>query len=115
MKLVMAIFAVLLAATFAEAGEQAPGKEGEEYVRVEVKGRLATGVVAIGGETTGTTITAGTITWDLDFGDKKDLAAQAEKLDGQRVVVTGLARQVPGVTRGPRIIIRVETLKPAGK
>lgn len=99
-----------LAAGFAEPGSQ-PGKEPGSYVKVEIKGKLATGVVAIGGETTGTTITAGDITWDLDFGENKELAVQAEKLDGKTVVVTGTARQVRGVTRGPRIVVTVATLK----
>lgn len=104
----------MLTGAFAEPTGQS-GKEPGSYVKVEIKGRLATGVVAIGGETTGTTITAGDITWDLDFGENKDLASLAEKHDGKTVVVTGTARQVKGVTRGPRIVVTVATLKPADR
>ncbi len=104
----------LLATGLAEPGDQS-GKQEGSYVKVEIRGKLSTGVVAIGGETTGTTITAGEITWDLDFGDNKDLASLAEKHDGKMVVVTGTARQVKGVTRGPRIVVTVATLKPADR
>lgn len=104
----------LLTAGIAGAGDPS-GMEPSSYIKVEIKGKLATGVVAIGGETTGTTITAGEITWDLDFGENKDLASLAEKHDGKTVVVTGTARQVKGVTRGPRIVVTVATLKPADR
>ena len=40
----------------------------EDSIRVTVVGTLRTGIIAIGGETTGTTITAKGITWELEFG-----------------------------------------------
>ncbi|MCA9070409.1 MAG: hypothetical protein KDA84_15865 [Planctomycetaceae bacterium] len=40
----------------------------QDSISVKVIGTLKAGIVAIGGETTGTTITAKNITWELDFG-----------------------------------------------
>jgi len=82
-------------------------------IKVEIKGKLATGIVAIGGETTGTTITAQGATWDLDLGKDESLHRLAEQLNGKMVQVTGTARVVKGVERGPRTIVSVATLRPA--
>jgi len=37
-----------------------------------------------GGETTGTVITFGKTTWELDLGDNEKLRAKVEKLDGKK-------------------------------
>ena len=57
--------------------------------KVEMKGTLRTGIVAIGGETTGTIIETKEGKYELDFGTDKDLRKKAEELNGQMVVVTG--------------------------
>lgn len=88
-------------------------KAGDDYIRVEVRGRLQHGVVAIGGETTGTTITARGITWELDLKGKADLAKIAEKLDGRAVVVAGALDVKKGVEIRQRWIVTVTGLKAA--
>ena len=90
-----------------------PAAEEESYIDVEIKGTLETGIMAIGGETTGTIIRVGKVTWELDLGGKKDLAELAAKLDKQQVVVTGRYQQKPGVEIKVRHIVTVKTLKGA--
>lgn len=58
----------VLGAVMIEADE----KE-ESYIQVEIKGTLETGIVAIGGETTGTIINVGKVTWELDMAGNQDL------------------------------------------
>jgi hypothetical protein len=85
----------------------------ENYIKVEVKGTLQTGVVAIGGETTGILVKTNDGTLELELGKDKDLRAAAEKLNGQPVLVTGTLTLKRGVERGMRAIVTVATLKPA--
>lgn len=85
----------------------------EAPVKVEVTGTLETGIVAIGGETTGTVIRAGNVTWELDLSGDPKLAAQAEKLNKMRVVVTGSYSKKKGVEIPERHIVKVKTLKSA--
>ncbi|MBI1902380.1 MAG: hypothetical protein HYS13_14865 [Planctomycetia bacterium] len=103
------VAAVLAAAPFASAED----KVEEEYIRVEVKGVLQTGIFAIGGETTGVIIKAGKVTWELDLAGDKELIALAEKLDKKTVVVTGDYTQKQGVEVRVRHIVKVKTLKEA--
>ena len=88
-------------------------EDGEAYIDVEIKGKLETGIKAIGGETTGTIIRVDKIVWELDLGGNKELMAVAEKLDTQPVVVTGRYQQKPGVEIRVRHIVTVKTLKAA--
>jgi hypothetical protein len=83
----------------------------EESITVAVVGTLRTGVVAIGGETTGTTVTANGIMWELDFGKNVSLRAAAEKLDGKLVTVTGMLERRAGVEIKERWIVVVTSLK----
>lgn len=85
----------------------------ESYIQVEIKGTLETGIAAIGGETTGTIIKVGKVTWELDLGGNKQLIALAEKLDKQPVIVTGRYQQKAGVEIPVRHIVTVKTLKGA--
>ena len=98
----------VLGAVMIEADE----KE-ESYIKVEIKGTLETGIVAIGGETTGTIIKVGKVTWELDLGGNQDLLELAGKLNKQPVVVTGRYQQKPGVEIPVRHIVTVKTLKGA--
>jgi hypothetical protein len=75
---------------------------------------LKTGVMAIGGESTGTTITSRGVTWELELGNDEARQQLARSLDGQLVRVRGSLRRVDGVERGPRWIVAVERLKKAG-
>jgi hypothetical protein len=83
----------------------------EESIQVTVIGKLQTGVVAIGGETTGTTITARDITWELEFGKNDELRKAADKWNGQQVTVTGSLERRAGVEVKQRWIVTVSSLK----
>jgi hypothetical protein len=85
----------------------------EESITVTVVGTLRTGLVAIGGETTGTTVTAKGISWELDFGQHAELRAAAEKLNGKPVTVSGTLERRPGVEIKERWIVKVTSLKGA--
>jgi hypothetical protein len=106
---------VAVVAATGRAQEKEPAKKEKEagnYVKVEAKGKLATGIMAIGGETTGNTITTDAGTFELEL-DKK-LQGQADKLARKNVIVTGtlyLKKRVTGT--GARSIIKVTTLKEA--
>jgi len=90
-------------------------EEAEEYVQVEVQGKLETGIAAIGGETTGTIIKANNIVWELDLGGKKELTELAEKLNKQAVVVSGRYTKKKGVEIPERHIVVVKSLRAAAK
>jgi hypothetical protein len=84
-----------------------------EYIQVNIRGRIRLGVVAIGGETTGTTITSRGITWDLDLGRSSELRRAAERLSGSTVLVSGSLSSRRGVELPSRWIVRVESLRRA--
>ena len=85
----------------------------DKTLELKVRGTLTHGVVAIGGETTGTTIRFGQTTWDLDLRRKKTFDSVAEKLNGKRVVVTGALAIQQGIETGNRTILTVDSLKSA--
>jgi len=87
------------------------GKEGPK--KVEVKGTLRTGVVAIGGETTGTVIDTKAGRYELELGKDKALRAKARRLDGTPVVVAGTLEVRKGIEVRQRKIITVTSLKGA--
>jgi hypothetical protein len=90
-----------------------PAKDTGSYVKVEICGILRHGVMAIGGETTGTTITAGSITWELDLSVRKPLRKLAERLNGAMAVVRGTLEKRRGVEIKDRWIVKVRSLKKA--
>ncbi len=78
---------------------------------VTLEGTLRTGLVAIGGETTGTRIDTAGGRFELEFGKDKGLRQKAEQLDGKRVVVIGTLEIRQGAEiPEPRIVI-VTSLK----
>lgn len=83
---------------------------GGSYVKVEVRGKLKTGIFAIGGETTGTIITAGNITWELDLGRNAKLLALAKKYNGKTATVHGTLTFKRGVERKSRWIVKVRSI-----
>lgn len=85
----------------------------EESITVTVVGTLRTGIFAIGGETTGTTITAKGITWELDFGDQAKFRRMAESLNEKQVVVRGSLERRSGVEIKQRWIVHVSDLEAA--
>jgi hypothetical protein len=86
--------------------------DGDESITVKVVGTLQTGIIAIGGETTGATITAQGITWELDFGNSP-LRKTADTLDGKKAVVQGRLERRKGVEIRERWIVTVTDLKAA--
>jgi len=85
----------------------------DESISVTVVGTLRTGIVVIGGETTGTTITAKGVTWELELGKDAELRKTAEKLDGKKVTVRGTLERRPGVEIKKRWIVTVTDLQAA--
>src|SRR5262245_34021973 len=114
-RLIMALVigAVVLSAPAAAQDKDKPAKKDDTYVKIEAKGKLETGVMAIGGETTGVVIRTSAGSFELDL-DKKQ-REQGDKLNGKVVVITGTLYTKKGVTRGVRTIVKVETLKEAKK
>jgi hypothetical protein len=81
-----------------------------EAKKVEMTGTLKTGIVAIGGETTGTIIETKKGTYELDFGDNKELRKKAASLNGKKVSIEGTLTVRPGVEIKERRIIKVTVL-----
>lgn len=94
-------------------GQAGDPKKDDSYVKVEARGKLQTGIMAPGGETTGTILRTDTVTLELDLGKDKDLAAQVDKLKNQTVLVTGTLQVRKGVAVKTRWIVQVATLKAA--
>jgi hypothetical protein len=99
---------VLMAA--GRPGADAPAKDQDDSIEVKVRGTLRAGMVAIGAETTGFTISARGVTWELDFGKNTALKNQAEGLHGKTVIVTGTLEARPGVEIATRSIVTVDSL-----
>jgi len=78
-------------------------------VSVEFCGRLRHGVVAIGGECTGTNISFNRIIWELQLHNDADRKF-AEQHHKKTVVVTGSLRKVSGIETKDRWIIDVKKL-----
>jgi len=75
-------------------------------------GKLTTGMMAIGGETTGIIISDGKTTYELDIKDA-GLRAKADQLNGKQATVQGTLTVKAGVEIAQRRIIAVETLEAA--
>jgi hypothetical protein len=88
----------------------AAGAEGR--IDVTIHGVVKHGVVAIGAETTGTTISANGVTWDLELKGRQ--AEAAAQLDGRMAIVTGRLEPRRGVERRERYVVIVTSIKPAG-
>lgn len=92
-------------------GKPIEGANDTEFIEVKIRGKLTHGVMAIGGETTGTTITANDITWELDLSADRKLQESAETMNEKIVTVTGKMTVKQGVERGTRYIVKVNSLK----
>ena len=86
-------------------------KSSEDAVTVKVVGKLRTGLVAIGGETTGAAVQSKGINWELDFTKNGELKKTAEQLNGQRVTVEGSLEHRTGVEVNDRWTITVTKLE----
>jgi hypothetical protein len=87
--------------------------DSQDYIKVEIKGTLSTGVMAIGAETTGTVIQSGEVRWELDFGSDEELRRSAAKLNKKKAIVTGIYERRRGVEIRERHVVKVSALKPA--
>lgn len=103
-------FAWVALACFVGLQAVAADKEGK---KVDLKGKLRTGIVAIGGETTGTIIETKDGTFELDFGKDKELRQKADKLNGDTVQVEGTLTVRKGVEVKERKIVAVSKLEEA--
>jgi hypothetical protein len=112
---VAVVVVVLALSSWLVVRSQAGGdaQKEETYVKVEVKGKLQTGIMAPGGETTGVIVQTDTLTLELDLGKSKDLKATADKLKNQVVVATGTLTMRKGVAVKTRLIVTVTDLKAA--
>jgi hypothetical protein len=92
-------------------------KGDDNFVKATVTGEVKTGVAAPGGQTTGVTITAGGVTWELDAGKNKDAAAALEKLNGKKAVVVGTVEVVKPMAAPPRprTVVTVTEVKSVDK
>jgi hypothetical protein len=77
---------------------------------VALQGTLRTGIVAIGGETTGVILQTPGATYELDLGNNPALLQAAEALNGQTVNVTGSLTVQHGVEIPERTIVHVDSL-----
>ena len=91
-----------------------PAAGGQQFVKVDIQGLLNARVVAIGGETTGITITANGVTLELDFPTNRNLRRVAQQLHGKTVRVQGDLTIRRGVTIRRRTIVNVSALSAAG-
>ena len=109
MRLALAAVAIL-PVVLAAAWPSPPAPSGD-YIKVEMRGRLRTGIMAIGGETTGVVITSRGASWELDLEGLSDGVARSRSLDGRTVVVKGSLEMRPGVERRERAIVTVTSLE----
>lgn len=82
-----------------------------QSIDVTVHGTLKTGVMAIGAETTGVTITSSAATWELDL-DGQQLKV-ATKLNGRKAIISGRLRHAGGVEIKNRWVVKVRSIKGA--
>jgi len=98
------------------ADKPLPGKEDVGgKIEVDMIGVVRAGVMAIGGESTGTTITALGFTWELDLQGNEEHARLAEKSNGKELAVQGTLTVKQGVERGRRVIVVVKKMTPVTK
>lgn len=93
------------------SGSLAAAPQGDRsYIKVQIKGQLKHGVLALDGETTGTEISASGVNWELDLAANKPLLAQAEQLNGKNVLVAGDLHVHNNTDEQKRWIVLVESL-----
>lgn len=90
--------------------QKKPQPLSDEYVKVEIRGKLNSQVVAIGGETTGVTISSDGVTLELEFAERMELWRLAKRFHEKTVVVKDRLRVKRGVEIRQRWIVDVEAL-----
>lgn len=104
---------LLVILAIAQAEEDKKDPKGKATNKVELTGTLRTGIVAIGGETTGAIIETKKGKFELDFGKQKELRQKAEKLNGKAILVVGTLEIRKGVEVKERKIVSVTSLEEA--
>lgn len=84
-----------------------PTPRGKDSIRVSVRGELETGLLAIGGETTGTVIRSKGLMFEVAF-TRPGLQERAEALNGQMALVAGELAIKEGIETGTRLIIEAD-------
>ncbi len=98
----LALFVGLLSV----AAETKALDSGDQEILVECHGKLRHGLVAIGGESTGTTVTFDGLDWELKLSDEtSEIFAKGHHK--QPVTVTGKLRRVTGTERPARWVVEV--------
>lgn len=87
----------------------AGGGEVEDSVHVTMIGTIETGIMAIGGETTGTMISSGNITWELEV--PAALRDKVEAFNGKKGKIKGKLEKRAGVEIRERWIVTVESVE----
>jgi hypothetical protein len=105
--LVLAGVICMMAHDSARAGD----KDKKEGKKVELKGIVKTGIVAIGGETTGTIVETKEGNYELAV--SKELRVDVDKLNKMEAIVTGTLVIRKGLAVKERKIVTVETIKAA--
>ncbi len=102
-----------LAATICLTFTFVPMLQADEYMNVEISGKIRTGLFAVGGETTGSDITANGWRFELEY-PKQELAELADKLSesGKSAHVLGEFRLQPGVELADRWVLTVKKVRP---
>ena len=98
---------LLLACAFAQADETPKETKDKGAKKVELTGKLRTGIVAVGAETTGAVLETKKGKFELDFGKDKELRQKAEDLNGKAVKVAGTLEIRKGVEVKERKIVKV--------
>ncbi len=102
-----------LGATNNATGAPPPAKPAEAPLPQTFNGTLRTGIMAIGGETTGIVLETPSGRYELDVSGSPQAAAKVDQLAGKKVTVLGDYRPRPGVEVKERRIIVVRELREA--
>ncbi len=103
LRLALVLFCPAVLLCIAEAG--GTGK------KVELRGTIKTGIVAVGGETTGTILETKDGAYELAV--PKELRPQVDAIGGKAATVTGVLTVRKGIEVKERKIVTVETVKAA--
>jgi hypothetical protein len=125
---VVTVTALLAAIVSMDGAQQRQNAAPQHGIKVDIVGELRGGIVAIGGETTGTQITveaakdarpgsekkgAEKIVWELDLRENEKFENLAENLHRRTVRVYGTLRLVRGIEIQQRWIVGVDRLEEA--
>ena len=109
--LLVAYLCLSLAALMGAASAPAPATKPADDT-LTITGKLETGVMAVGGETTGIEITQGNTKFELDINDAV-MKKLATALNGKQATVKGTLTIKQGIETGQRRIITVQSIEPA--